>query len=68
MTIHEAAVEILKEKNKPLSSTEIAKIADTVDETLIYILHEGVSSIANIIKENISRQLEELPNPPEPGK
>lgn len=68
MTIHEAAVEILKEKNKPLSSTEIAKIADTFDETLIYILHEGVSSIANIIKENISRQLEELPNPPEPGK
>ena len=39
-----------------------AKIADTYDETLIYIINEGLSKVAHIIKENISKQLEGLNN------
>lgn len=37
-----------------------ARIADTFDETFIYILNEGISKVAQIIKENISKQLEGL--------
>lgn len=39
-----------------------ARIAETFDETFIYILNEGISKVANIIKENISKQLEGLNN------
>jgi len=39
-----------------------AKIAETYDETLIYIINEGLSNVAHIIKENISKQLEGLNN------
>ena len=42
-----------------------ARIADTFEETLIYILNEGISKITHIIRENINKQLEGLNDIPQ---
>lgn len=55
MTINEAAVEILKEKNKPLSSIEIATIA--FSRKLIYSKAKTpIKSLAYTIDKNIREE------------